>query len=474
MLSDRLLALSVLLLSLLLAACGDADKERRLVDLFTTASQDVVSIEFPASIETVVSSGSEVVLQVEGLRPNGIDRITVSGGVEWSLSPGAVSSIEQSGRFSAGAVAETVTVTARLGVLSTAIDLRVSTALFDRVVQLNDTAFAIDMCRGRNLTPIGRYVDDQGNEEIRAVDSSIMGGILWSVENAEDGSPSQRAWIETGGGQVRLHTLAAGDLRIFATALSRFQGVDVTSDPFNQAVDSGLNSIKLCNAGDTDLNACSVTITSVEGDRSIGLIAVGNYPAGAGASVNENITATVKWGTSNPAATSNVLTVDLRQLDVTGDIETTSTTLSAACGNIEQSLAGVDVTDGVVLDVAVSCGTNPACLAASATVSVERLSVESLEVSANGINLTDDTAVTLDSRPADITLAVTANYVNATQAVITTDPELFYDIVPIDGQADVIEAQSGNAGSFNVLGAGTARIRLVYRGQSFIAEIEIP
>ena len=43
-------------LLLIVTACSDTDKEKELVDLFTTASQDLVAIDFPAgTTEDVVS-----------------------------------------------------------------------------------------------------------------------------------------------------------------------------------------------------------------------------------------------------------------------------------------------------------------------------------------------------------------------------------------------------------------------------------
>jgi hypothetical protein len=442
--------------------------------LFETATQDLTALQFPVDMETVVSAGSYVDLEVEGVKSNGVDMVMLSDDVEWSLSPGAASSINRHGRFSAGAVAETVTVHASLGILSAEIDLRVSTAEFDRVVALNDEDFDIDMCRSHVLNPVGRYVDEDGNEEIRSVDSTVMETIVWEVFNAEDSSTSQRAYIMISNNQPRLQTLEAGELLIRARAYSIYQEVEVTSDDFGQNVSSNLESVKLCSGSADDLEGCFVTTTSVEQDDTISLIAVGAYPSSSGTSY-ENITRNAKWGASYAAAASRLLSSDYMKMEITGDIEETNTTLSVACGTIAQSISGIDVSEGVILEEPVSCGSNVDCVSASATLEIDLLSVDSLEVTLNDdIELTHNITEYLDSSPDQLVLEVTANYANDTSADITNDSELVYWIVSVDGQDDIIEEVDDEPGTYTVLGTGIAKIQVYYRGETFIVLINIP
>jgi hypothetical protein len=127
----------------------------------------------------------------------------------------------------------------------------------------------------------------------------------------------------------------------------------------------------------------------------------------------------------------------------------------------------------VSLETEVSCS-QLNCLAASALLSIEKLSVSSFEVSANGISLADDVSITLGERPASITLAVSANFSNGTNQVVTSNSQLTYTITSNTGQPAVIEEDTDTAGVFNVLQAGTATIRIDFRGAIFIAEIVIP
>jgi hypothetical protein len=317
-------------------------------------------------------------------------------------------------------------------------------------------------------------VDDQGNEEIRSVDSQIIGTVTWDVRNAEDDSASQRAFVETSGTQVSLHALAAGDLLIRATAPSVYQGVDVTSSDFTQTISNSLNSIKLCEGDETDLDSCSVSSPSVEQDQTIELIAVGNYQPSGGSAFNENISRRVKWGTSNSSVASLVLAADYAGLEVSGTVEDTSTTLSAGCGAIEQSLTGVDVSEGVILSSTVSCGSNVDCVQTSATVNIDLLSVDSFTVTVNDTEVSDGTSLVLESQPEELELAVTANFTNDDSRVITDDSELTYAILSNSGQVDVIEEKSGSTGVYTVVAAGTANILLVYRGETFSVVVEIP
>ena len=330
------------------------------------------------------------------------------------------------------------------------------------------------MCRSRPFEPVGRYVDENGNEEIRAVDSTIINTIEWIIRNQEDATLSSRAFVETQDNQARLHALAAGDIIIQARALSVLTGSQVTSIDFNQRVSNRLNSIKLCQSRDIDLDNCSVTSSSVEKDSVLSLIAVGNYQAADGSSFSENISRRSKWGISNPLNAGTAFSPDLQRMEITGEIEGTAASLSVACGNIEQSLAGIDITRGVNLNTAVSCGGNSDCLIAGASITIDQLSVLSLEVSANDVDLINDSRLDLDTRPAEISLVVSANFSNNTNADVTDDSDLLYTIIAIDGQADVIEPKSGSPGVFTVLAPGSAKIQLNFRNESFIALIQVP
>ena len=125
-------------LLLILTACSDTDKEKELVDLFTTASQDLIAINFPAgTTEDIISIDTFVDYRIEGRQSNGIDVIPITDNINWSLSAGAISAIDQNGRLNTGSVAEVVTVTAKFGVLTATLDVRVSAAKFDQVITLN-------------------------------------------------------------------------------------------------------------------------------------------------------------------------------------------------------------------------------------------------------------------------------------------------------------------------------------------------
>lgn len=457
-----------------LVGCSDTEKEKNLVDLFTTASQDVIDIYFPVSTETTVSINSEVIFKLNGLKSNASDEITLTRDIDWSLSEGAQSTIDQNGRLRTGNSAELITLTATFGALSTSMDISVSAAEFDRVVQLDYLTLDIEMCRSQRFRPVGRYEDDNGNEEIRLVDSNIINTIEWIVLNQEDSSPSKRAFIETTNNQTTLHSLAAGDLVIRARAPSVLTNSVVTSADFNQTVGNRLNTIKLCRLSDTDLNSCEVTTASIEKDQSLDLIAVGNYQASDGTTFNENITRKSKWGNSNPVNASTAFAADFDHLSITGQVESSSIELSLACGTIDQSLDAIEISQGVNLDIPLSCAGGSDCSETSASINIDQLSVTSLEVTANDIELTDNQTTTLGSRPDEISLNVEATFSNNTVSDITDNNATVYTIIEIDGQADVIEEKSGSDGKFDVLGAGTAKIQIDFRGETFIAILEVP
>lgn len=468
----KLFFISSMLVSLL--ACSDADNEDRLVDLSTTASADISAISFPDNIETIYSINSEFDFTLRGLKSNMVDVVTINKDIQWSLSAGAISQIDQRGHFNAGAIAEMITLTAKFGILSTSIDIQISAARFDQIVQLDQQTFDIDMCQSQIIRPVARYVDDDGNEEIRIADNTAINSIKWSVLNAEDSSTSQRAHIQTENNTVSLHSLAAGDIIAQARAISQVDGNEVTSADFSQTIGNGLNSIKLCRSSDADLNNCNVNSASVEKDQVISLIAVGNYQNTNGTNTNKNITRNSKWGLSNPANASTVFANNFQQMDLTGDTEQSITSIFAACGGITQSIAGIDIAQGVNLDNALSCDSSTDCMITSASITIDRLSVLSFKVEANNIELTDDESITLDQRPNEISLDVIAEFSNLTEQNITADNTLIYDIIVIADQDDVIEEDTDSAGTFTVLASGTAKIQLNYRGETFIVLIEIP
>ena len=455
----------------LLLACSDADKEKNLIDLHTTASQDVIAISFPDASEQVISVNAQVDYTLQGLKSNGVDTSEILRDIKWSLSAGATSRVDLNGLLSAGNIAEEITLTAHFGFLSKSIDIKVSSAKFDQVVKLDEEAFDIDMCRSQLIKPIGRYIDENNDEEIRPVDSTIINDIEWIILNQSDNSDSQKAYIETSANQTLLHTLAAGDLIIQARATSLFSGNIVTSVSFAQSVSNRLNQIKLCPGGDQNLQDCSITTASIEKDQVLSIMAVGNYQASDGSDFYQNITRNSLWGLSNSNA-SSVFSSDRLQFEVTGITEDTTTTVSVACGNVQESLVGIEIAEGVNLGAAVSCGSNADCFESSQLVNVTKLSVNDIQVSANGISLTNDQTVQLNTRPNEIELTVTATLSNNSQPVITSDDELTYSIISIEG--DVIEEKTGSLGVFTVLAAGTAKIQLNFRSQIFTVVIEVP
>lgn len=459
----------------ILVACSNESNESHLVDVHEVANEDIIAINFLLDMpETVLSINSEFEFILQGLKSNGRDLVTISDDVSWSISDDARSKIDQKGNFTAGSVAENITLTAKLGFLTASINIMVSSAKFDQVVQLSEQSFDISMCRSQAFEPIARYVDENNNEEIRPVDSSIIDTIEWIILNQEDNSASQRAYIETSNNKAVLNTLSAGDIIIQARAISLVSNADVTSVDFNQTVSNMLNSIKLCRSSDADLDSCSLTSASFEKDQVLSLSAVGNYQAQDGSNINANITKNSKWGISDTlnatGAFSNATTRE--QYQITGVTEASVADVSVACGDIDQSIDNDDITQGVSLDSTLSCSAIN-CLNASASLSITNLSVESFEVSANDIDLSDDESVPLDERPDTITLIVTANFSNDTSRVVTSDSILIYDIIDIDS-ITVIEEESGSPGVFTVLDPGTAKIQITFRGENFIVLIEVP
>jgi len=462
----------ILCLLITVSACSDTENENNLINLHTIANQDIVAISFPASTETVISINSQYTFSLQGLQSNNVDTINIVSDIQWSLSDGALSSIDQNGLFTAGATAELITLTAIFGIYSESIDIKVSAAEFDQVVQLNDSVINIDMCQSRTFKPIARYVDENNNDEIRPVDSNIISAIEWIVRDQATNNLSQDAYIETVNKQATLSSLAAADLIIQAKAFSQFAGTDVTSTNFSQQITANINSLKLCQNTDTDLANCDVSSARVEKDKVISFISVANYQAQDGSNFNENISANSKWGIDNSAIASLAFSSDRQQLDITGKIEESSTVISVACGDIEQAIDSIDISQGVTLDSEVSCTTGANCLSASTTLGIDQLSVTSLKVEANNTDLTSSETLVLSTRPDEIALVTTATFANSTREVVTSDIGLVYSVTR--GNNTVIEGISGSPGVYTVLGSGTAEIKLDFGGKTFLAVISIP
>ena len=459
-------------LLLILTACSDADKEKELVDLFTTASQDLIAIDFPAgTTEDIISINTFVDYKIEGLKSNGIDVIPVNDNIAWSLSAGAVSTIDQNGRLYSGSVAELVTIIAKVGILSTTFNVTVSAAKFDQVIKLNSTPVLINMCQTQQIKPIGSYLNDDGTEEIRPVDNTIINTITWIIRNQEDDTPSQRAFIKTENSITELQALETGNVIIQAKAMSLSSGNIITSADFNQTLGHNLNSLKLCLRSETDLAACTFSNHDIVEKVTVPLMAVGNYQATNGATINQNISAYSKWGIDNNSNATIAFSADRQQLDVTGNTPGTTANITVACGNVEQTVLDSEIENGVVLDVPVTCASgNINCLRSTATVNIVGTTVTSLTVTANGLALVDDTPLVLIDTPATIVLNVTANFSDGSSQDATTDTNVIYN----NRNALVIIAIPGSPGEYTVLTAGEADIQIAFQSQIFIAKITIP
>ncbi|VAW66441.1 hypothetical protein MNBD_GAMMA11-3464 [hydrothermal vent metagenome] len=464
-------------LLLILTACSDSDNEQGLVDLFDAASLDITAINFPAgSTENTISINTFFDYTLEGLKSNGVDVIPITTNTTWSLSAGAISTIDQNGRLSAGATAENITITAQVGTLVASTPVRISSAKFNRVTQLNATPVSVNMCQTQQIKPIGEYIEDDGitiETPARAVDSSIINTITWIIRNAEDNSPSQRALVVTTNNITELQALETGDVIIQAQALSLINSgtVVVTSDDFNQTLDHNLNSIKVCLESDTDLATCTLANTDLPQNNVISLIAVGNYQAGDGSSFNRNITAYSKWGSDNTSNASIALSADRQQLDVTGNLPNTTVNISTACGNIEQTVSDNDLSNGVVLGEAITCATgNTNCLFANNAINIVNNTLTGLSVTANGTDLIDSTALVLTTQPNQIAFVVTANFSNNTSQDITIDPGINYN----NQDTTVLTEVANSPGEYTVVAAGNAEVQIIFQSQVFTARITVP
>jgi len=460
---------------LLLSACSDSDNEDVIVDLFAAASLDLIEISFPADTnEDVISVSSFFDYNIDGLKSNGIDRVPVTTNTDWSLSDGAQSTIDQSGRLTAGSVAENLTITAKVGHLTASFDVRISAAKFDQVIELNSTAVSLNMCQEQRIVPIGNYINDDGSpDEQRSVDSSVINTIEWTIRNEGDGSASQRAFINTENNLVYLQAYETGDVIIQATAPSVSQGGTlVTSREFEQTLANNLNDIKICLESDTNLATCTLSDNDVVENNVVSLIAVGNYNLSNGGTVDENISEFSKWGINNSNA-SIAFSADRQQLNVTGETtETTTTTteISVACGKIEQTIVDADLETGVVLDEAVSCAIDSAvCFQTTETMDILPEIVETLSVTVNDVDLENNIALALSSRPAELVFEVTANFTNGTSRVVTE--ETAYTNI----STDVVTEINTKKGEYTVLDTGNdVEIQMSVLLKTFIAKVTLP
>ncbi len=459
-------------LLLLLTACSDTEKEEKLTELFTVASLDIIVINFSDDeLENIISIDTFFDYKIEGLKSNGVDSIAVNDHIVWSLPDGAMSTIDQNGRLSAGSVAEMIAITAKVGNLSATMDVHVSAAKFDQVVMLNSTPVTINMCQAQQINPVGRYLNDDGSEEIRQVDSTIINTITWLITNQEDDAASQRAIIKTVNSQASLQALAAGDIFIKAEALSVSTGNIVTSAAFNQTLDNNLTSLKLCLKSEADLAACSLGNTNIVEDTDVALQAVANYQAADGTTFNQNISAYSKWGIDDNSIASIAFSADRQQLNVTGNISGSTANVSVACGNIEQPISDSDIENGVVLDTPVTCASdNLNCLSDTAAMSIIDKTVTSFSVTANGASLVDNNERILAARPAEIVLNVTVNFSDGTSEDVTTDTDTSYS----NRSITVITGILNQPGEYTVLTSGNAEIEITFQDETFTVKITIP
>jgi len=462
-------------LLIFLTACSTSDNEEALVDLFATASLDLIEISFPADQnEAVISADSFSDYSIEGLKTNGVDTVAVTSNIVWSLSEGAQSSIDQTGRLTAGSVAEALTITAKVGILFATFDVRISTAKFDQVIALNSTPVLVDLCQSQVITPIGNYINDDGSpDEERPVDSSVIDTIEWLIRNAGEDPPSQRALIKTENSQAELQALEIGDVIIQARAPSISQGgVIVTSADFDQSIVSQPVALKICLSSETDLDACTLERQDLVENNTLSLIAVGEYQQTDGSNSSLNISELSKWGTDNNSNVNIVFSDDRQQLDITGNLINTTTNLSVACGNVEQTIQDSDLVSGVVLDTPVTCAIgNSNCLQATQAITVVEEVVDSLAVTANGFDLVNNTALVFSSRPATLVFVVTATFTDGSSRVVTTD-STYTDDSP---DANVVSEVSGETGEYTVGSTGNnVEISISFGIKTFTARLTLP
>ncbi len=458
---------------LLLTACGDSQDEAPLVDLFTAASLDIIAIDFPAAAnQEIISVNSFFDYSVEGLKSNGIDKIPVTSSAVWSLSAGALSSIDQNGRLSAGSTAENITITAAVGHLSQTFDVRVSAAKFDQVIMLNITPVSIDMCQAQQIIPIGNYINDDGSaDEERPVDSSVLNTITWLIRNADDNLASQRALIKTEANIVYLQALQSADVIIQARAPSVSQGgTIITSVDFDQPLNDTLNTIKICLKSASDLATCDLTSNDIVENNIVSLMAVGNYQQSNGSTADINISELSKWGIDNNSNASIALSEDRQQLDVTGKIKNTVVNISVACGNVEQTIQDSELVGGVVLSIPVTCVNGSLdCFQKTQTMNVIAETIDSLSVTVNGQELVSNTALLLSTRPTTLVFEVTANLSDGSSRVVTQEATY------INSSTDVVTEIAAKPGEYTVLSTGNnVDISILLSPKSFVAKVTLP
>ncbi len=457
---------------ILLSACGgDAETEAPLVDLFAAASLDLISIEFPAEgNEDVVSASASFDYNIEGLQSNGVDVVPVTSNTVWSLSEGALSSIDQNGRLTAGSSAENIIITAAVGHLTATYNVRVSTAKFDQVVMLNSTTVLINMCHEQKIVPIANYINEDSSIEQRPVDSSIINTIEWIIRNPGEDAASQRALIKTENNIVNLQAFETGNVIIQARAMSVSQGVVVTSGDFEQTLNKNLSTIKICRATDTDLENCTLTDKNIVVNNSVALMAVGEYQQQNGSTLNENITALSKWGIDDNSNATIAFSSDRQQLNITGKNPDTTANISVACGNIAEIVQSSDLIDGVILSVPVTCEEGSLeCFQKNESIVIDNETVDTLSVTVNGSSLVNGTAFVFSSRPATLVFDVTADFTNGSSRVVTKESS--YE----NNSTDVVAEVSGKQGEYTVLSSGSnVEILITYSLKTFSAKIVLP
>jgi len=470
--SFNIFKIVLLAVSIFLCACSDTENENALVDLFTAANQDIVAISFPDSTATVLSINAEYNFNLQGLKSNGLDFVPINKDVIWSVSDNSQSQIDNTGHFIAGVIAEEVTINANFGHLNSTFLINVSAAKFDKIVALNDSDISIEMCQTQQLTPIARYVDDNGNEEIRPLDSTLINSINWLVSDSLD-TPSQKAVIKIENQQTFLTALSSGNIQVQASALSLASNVQNVSALFDVNMGNGLLNLKVCRSSDSDLNSCGMSSINIEQATLASITAVGRYALADGSNTEENITAASKWGLDNSNNISITHAAGLKQLDVTANTANTTSNISVACGDVVQNIQNIDVSKGVVLNEAVSCNSGDInCLQSSVSVSVDALAVTSIEVSANNLSLNSNQVLTLQNRPLEIVLDVNAIFSDSSSRIITSDTDLSYNLL-VTSPA-VVEEKFGEKGIYTVLGAGAVQIQLQYQAETFVVLIETP
>jgi len=460
------------LLMLLISACSDTTNETALLNLFTAANEDVIAINFPESTEKVLSINSTYDFSLQGLRTNGIDSIVLDKNIIWSLSANSHSTIDNSGHFIAGSVAEQITVNASFGHLNNSFEISVSAAKFDQIVALNDKEISIEMCQTQNINPIARYIDDNGNEEIRPLDSTLLDSITWQIVDATH-QTSQKALIKVENQQTLLRVLSSGHIQAKASALSLADNVQKTSALFDVNIGNTLLNLKLCHSSDTDLNNCGISSVNLEQTSTASIIAVGRYPLSNGGDIEENISAASQWGLDNLSSISIAHSRDLQQINITTNTVNAISNISVACGDVTQNIQNIDIATGVILNEAVSCNNADInCLQTTLATTVNKLATTNIQVSVNNISLQNNQLLTLTTRPAEIILDVNALFSDSSQLNITADNELTYTL--ISSSPVVLSEKTGSNGVYTVLGSGRAEIQLQYRSQSFIVLIDMP